>query len=90
MIIPNRVGIECRPAIVNNEKRFGDWEADTVLGKHRTGAIVSLVERKSRLYLIRKAQRMSQRLWLVCCGNTEVMFAQSQRIMVVNSATMRW
>lgn len=50
----NRVGIECRPAIVNKKKRFGDWEADTVLGKNGTGAIVSLVERKSKLYLIRK------------------------------------
>ena len=54
VIIPNRVGIECRPAIVNKKKRFGDWEADTVLGKNGTGAIVSLVERKSKLYLIRK------------------------------------
>ena len=54
VILPNRVGIECRPAIVNKKTRFGDWEADTVLGKNGTGAIVSLVERKSKLYLIRK------------------------------------
>ncbi|QCZ95369.1 IS30 family transposase [Salinimonas iocasae] len=54
VIIPNRIGIECHPAIVNKKKRFGDWEADTVLGKNGTGAIVSLVERKSKLYLIRK------------------------------------
>ncbi|WP_278384912.1 IS30 family transposase [Alteromonas mediterranea] len=54
VIIPNRVGIEHRPAIVDRKKRFGDWEADTVLGKQGTGAIVSLVERKSKLYLIRK------------------------------------
>lgn len=54
IIIPNRVGIERRPAIVGKKKRFGDWEVDTVLGKQGTGAIVSLVERKSKLYLIRK------------------------------------
>lgn len=54
IIIPNRVGIEHRPAIVDRKKRFGDWEVDTVLGKQGTGAIVSLVERKSKLYLIRK------------------------------------
>ena len=54
VIIPYRVGIEFRPAIVIKKKRFGDWEADTVLGKNGTGAIVSLVERKSKLYLIRK------------------------------------
>ena len=39
---------------MNKKKQFGDWEADTVLGKNGTGAIVSLVERKSKLYLIRK------------------------------------
>lgn len=54
VIIPNRVGIEHRPVIVDKKRRFGDWEADTVLGKHGTGAIVSLVERQSKLYLIRK------------------------------------
>ena len=59
VIIPNRVGIEQRPAIVNRKKRFGDWEADTVLGKQGTGAIVSLVERKSKLYLIRKVPAKS-------------------------------
>jgi IS30 family transposase len=59
VIIPNRVGIEHRPAIVNSKQRFGDWEADTVLGKQGTGAIVSLVERKSKLYLIRKVQAKS-------------------------------
>lgn len=59
VIIPNRVGIECRPAIVDEKERFGDWEVDTVLGKHGTGAIVSLVERKSKLYLIRKVPAKS-------------------------------
>jgi IS30 family transposase len=59
VIIPNRVGIEHRPAIVDKKKRFGDWEADTVLGKNGTGAIVSLVERKSKFYLIRKVPAKS-------------------------------
>ncbi len=59
IIIPKRIGIERRPAIVDKKKRFGDWEADTVLGKQGTGAIVSLVERKSKLYLIRKVPAKS-------------------------------
>ena len=39
-----------------------DWEVDTVLEKQGTGAIVSLVERRSKLYLIRKvaAKRASE------------------------------
>ena len=59
VIIPNRIGIERRPVIVDNKKRFGDWEANTVLGKQGTGAIVSLVERKNKLYLIRKVPAKS-------------------------------
>ena len=47
--IPNRVGIEQRPKLVETQERFGDWEADLVLGAHQEGAIVTLVERKSML-----------------------------------------
>lgn len=46
--IPDRVGIEERPAIVNERGRFGDWEADLVLGARGSGAIATHVERKSR------------------------------------------
>ncbi|MCF1431236.1 MAG: IS30 family transposase [Shewanella sp.] len=59
VIIPNRIGIEHRPAVVDEKARLGDWEADTVLGKQGTGTIVSLVERKSKLYLIRKVPAKS-------------------------------
>ena len=31
--VPNRVGIENRPAIVDRKTRIGDWEADTIVGK---------------------------------------------------------
>ena len=60
-IIPNRVGIEHRPEVVETKERFGDWEVDTVLGKQGTGAIVSLVERKSKLYLVRKVSGKNAR-----------------------------
>lgn len=46
--IPDRVGIEQRPAIVNERLRFGDWEGDLVVGSHGTAAIGTHVERKSR------------------------------------------
>ncbi|WP_270670379.1 IS30-like element ISAs2 family transposase [Aeromonas sp. QDB04] len=46
--------IDERPAIVDSRERLGDWEADTVLGKQGTGALVTLVERKSRLYLVKR------------------------------------
>lgn len=57
--IKNAVSIDERPAIVDTRERFGDWEIDTVLGKHGTGAIVTILERKSRLYLAMKVDSKS-------------------------------
>lgn len=50
--IPNRVGIEQRPKIVDCKTRIGDWEADTIIGRHHRGAVVSLVERKSQFTVL--------------------------------------
>lgn len=52
--IPDAVSIELRPSVVDERSRLGDWEVDLVLGKQGSGAIVTLAERKSRLYLTRK------------------------------------
>ena len=52
--IPHRVSIEQRPAIVDQRKRLGDWEADTVIGKKSRYALVTLVDRMSRFTLIKK------------------------------------
>ena len=46
--IPNRKSIEERPEIVEKRERVGDWEVDTIIGKGKKGAIVTLVDRKSR------------------------------------------
>ncbi len=56
-LIPNRRTIEDRPLIVDERSRIGDWEADTVIGKHHRHAIVSLVERRTGLTLIHKVER---------------------------------
>ena len=53
-IIPNRVSIDERPAIVATRGRLGDWEGDTAIGKRHQGALVTLVERKS-LYTVMQA-----------------------------------
>jgi IS30 family transposase len=50
----NRVSIEERPGIVEDRTRLGDWELDTIIGKGRRQALVSLTERRSRLALIAK------------------------------------
>jgi len=50
--LPNRVSIEERPQLVEQRERLGDWEIDTLVGKGHRGALVSLVERKSRYTLL--------------------------------------
>lgn len=55
--IIGRIGIENRPPIVESRTRIGDWEADTIVGKAHQGAIVSLVERKTRYTCLIKVER---------------------------------
>ncbi len=54
-IIKNRVFINKRPKIINERKRYGDWEGDT-LGRIKTDSeiIIGLVERKSRYFISEK------------------------------------
>lgn len=54
--IPNRVGIEHRPNIVQERTRHGDWEGDTIVGARQQGFLVTLVERKSRMLCSRKVE----------------------------------
>lgn len=51
--IPNRIGIEHRPKEVDEKVRIGDFEADTIIGVKHKGAIVSLVDRKTKLVRLR-------------------------------------
>ncbi len=48
--IKNRVSIDKRSKIVDDQKRIGDFEADTIIGKNHKDSIVTIVDRKS-LYL---------------------------------------
>lgn len=49
--IKNRVSIDERPAVVDRRTRTGDWEGDTIIGKGRQGALLTMVERKT-LYTV--------------------------------------
>jgi IS30 family transposase len=60
--IPDRVSIEERPAIVEQRERLGDWEIDTLMGKGCHGALVSLVERKSRFTLLQSVDQCQAEL----------------------------
>lgn len=52
--IPNRIGIEKRPAEVETKLEIGHLEGDTIIGKEGKGAILTLVERKSKFVLIER------------------------------------
>jgi len=52
--IKNRVDIDERPTIVDNRSRIGDWEGDTVIGKGRKGALLTMVERKTLYTIIKR------------------------------------
>lgn len=55
--IPNRISIDRRPSVVDQKSRKGDWEGDTVVGGEHRGALVTVVERKSKYTLIGRVDR---------------------------------
>jgi IS30 family transposase len=59
VLIPNRVSIHQRSVGADHRRRYGHWEADTVVGRKGTkGGVKTSVERKSRLLLARKVKTM--------------------------------
>ena len=55
--IKNRIDIDLRPQVVDDRSRIGDWEIDSIVGKHHKGVIVSMVERKTRYTKLVKLER---------------------------------
>ena len=53
-VIKDKVSIDQRPEVVNKKQRVGDWEIDTIIGKDRKGAIVTIAERATAFVLIAK------------------------------------
>lgn len=45
--IVGRVLIDERPPIVDQRRRVGDWEGDTMVGRHHKGLVATFVERKT-------------------------------------------
>jgi IS30 family transposase len=52
--IPGRIDIKERPKIVEEKTRLGDWELDTIIGAEHQGAIVSMVDRATKLTKLAK------------------------------------
>ncbi len=62
--IIGQISIDERPEVVNERKRLGDWEGDTIVGARHKGAVLTMVDRKSGYTLLgslpkREAQLLS-------------------------------
>jgi transposase, IS30 family len=53
-LLPNRVNISERPIEVERRERVGDWEIDTIIGKDKRGAIVTINDRATGLLRMKK------------------------------------
>ena len=55
--IPNRRPLSARPLHVEARKQVGHWESDTVIATSHTGAVVTMVERKSGYAVMAKVEK---------------------------------
>jgi IS30 family transposase len=55
--IAQRISIAKRSSKINKRKRFGDWEADTIVSRESKAAVCALIERKSRKLILEKLNR---------------------------------
>ena len=62
VLIPDRTGIEERPLGAENRSRYGHYESDTIVSrKGGSGAILVLIERKSRYVNLWKLENLKPR-----------------------------
>lgn len=61
--IPNRVSIHDRPKQIDDKVRIGDIEGDTIIGKNRKSALLTLVDRKTLFtHIVRLEGRQADKL----------------------------
>lgn len=58
----NRVSIDQHPDIIDEKSRIGDWAIDTVIGQNHKGALVTIVDRKSKFTLHKGSRPSTQRV----------------------------
>lgn len=81
--IAGRVGIEARPGVVDARRRIGDWEADTIVGRRGRGALLSLVERKSKLVRLSWVERKGAEE--VARASLTVLGSLAERVLTITS-----
>ncbi|MCJ7539692.1 MAG: IS30 family transposase [Desulfobacterales bacterium] len=81
--IKGRISIDERPSIVDTKKRIGDWEIDTIIGKRYKGALLSIVERKSKFTLIRKLPK--KQADLVAQATVDIMNPYAEKVLTITA-----
>ena len=67
--------------VVELRSRIGDWEGDTLIGKERKGALLTLVERKSRYTVIcRLSSKRADELAQAALASMKVLQEQVETI----------
>ena len=79
-LIPNRIDIDQRPKIVEEKSRIGDWEGDTIEGANHKGAILSLVDRKSKYTFLRPLKRRQAEAVLLSVSSLKNKMSQGGQI----------
>lgn len=82
-LIPHRISIDKRPKVVDQKSRTGDWEADTIIGRSQQGAIVSSVERKTKLTLLQRVERKSAAA--VTAASLKLLRPHARRVQTITS-----
>lgn len=82
--IKNKVSIELRPAIVDAQERYGDWEIDTVIGENQKGAILTITERKTGFLLMEKMEFGKQAESLAKAA-IRMLFAYKNTVLTITS-----
>lgn len=71
-MIPNRIGIECRPRGATNRSRYGHYEGDTMVSGKKTGskaALAVICERKARYIDARKIPSLAPQKFALSLNN---------------------
>lgn len=100
-IIPGRIDISCRPKIVDQRRRIGDWEGDTMMGCNRRGALLTLVERRTRVLkmkllpqattaltsraIIRRMKRIAKRVHTITFDNGKEFAGHAEIALALNA-----
>lgn len=91
--LPNRVGIEYRPAKLDERRFIGHWEGGTVPQGHKQSGLVTLVERRSGYLLAARLPKISAKLTNVAMIHVLTLVGPLARpshwTMALNSQTTR-